>query len=131
MRLLCSQHSLSLLFSPLLLTPFFIISQTLPLPHARFDRKRREWLVEFGEKNRYVYFTSGFAVVSIPNSTASVRIKGGRDGLIIAADTVGEGHVTKYPSNEETVALLVPTLGGVVPKHSVLYEGGCRKEDEL
>ncbi|KAL8774438.1 MAG: hypothetical protein Q9194_004027 [Teloschistes cf. exilis] len=67
---------------------------------------------------QYVYFTSGLAVVSIPNSTASVRIKGGRDGLIIAADTVGEGHVTKYPSNEETVALLVPTLGGSVPKHS-------------
>ncbi|KAI4197341.1 MAG: hypothetical protein LQ350_005961 [Teloschistes chrysophthalmus] len=80
---------------------------------------------------RYVYFTSGLAVVSIPNSTASVRIKGGRDGLIIAADSTGAGHVTKYPSGQETVALLVPTLGGSLPGHSVLYEGGCRREDEL
>ncbi|KAL8633729.1 hypothetical protein Q9189_000465 [Teloschistes chrysophthalmus] len=80
---------------------------------------------------QYVYFTSGLAVVSIPNSTASVRIKGGRDGLIIAADSTGAGHVTKYPSGQETVALLVPTLGGSLPGHSVLYEGGCRREDEL
>ncbi|MCJ1371598.1 hypothetical protein MMC20_002817 [Loxospora ochrophaea] len=81
---------------------------------------------------QYVAFISGLAHVTLPNSTESATIKGGRDGLILAADTADvsrDGHSTIYPSNQETHALQIPTEGGVVPPHTVLYQGPCRGGD--
>ncbi|CAL8581567.1 hypothetical protein XPA_010209 [Xanthoria parietina] len=81
---------------------------------------------------QYVAFLSGTAVVSVPGSRQAATIKGGRDGLIIAADTADvskQGHGTKYPSGEQTIAIQIPTEDGKVPAHTVLYAGPCRKED--
>ena len=35
------------------------------------------------------------------------------------------GHVTIYPSDQETVAIAVPFEGGEVPGYEVLKEGDC------
>ena len=52
--------------------------------------------------------------------------------MIFAQDTADIsdlGHATNYPGNVTTVALQLPTRDGLVPEHTVLYEGGCRQED--
>ena len=79
---------------------------------------------------RYVFFFAGLAHVTLPNSTHEAWILGGKNGLIVAADTAAVstlGHVTTYPSQEETMALQIPTAGGIVPPHTVLHEGACRR----
>ncbi|KAL8728278.1 MAG: hypothetical protein Q9166_005519 [cf. Caloplaca sp. 2 TL-2023] len=81
---------------------------------------------------RYVAFLSGEAVVSVPGSGESAMIKGGKDGLIIAADTADvskKGHDTRYPTAEQTNAIQIPTADGKVPAHTVLYSGPCKKID--
>ncbi|KAI4270963.1 MAG: hypothetical protein L6R38_006966 [Xanthoria sp. 2 TBL-2021] len=83
---------------------------------------------------QYVAFLSGTAVVSVPDSRRSVTIKGGRDGLIIAVDTADVsklGYNTKYPSEEQTIGIQIPTADGKVPAHTVLYLGPCKKEYSL
>ena len=45
--------------------------------------------------------------------------------MMIAADIVGEGHYTAYPSDKETHALQIPLKDGEMPKRSVLYKGVC------
>ncbi|KAL8653368.1 MAG: hypothetical protein Q9210_002145 [Variospora velana] len=75
---------------------------------------------------QYVAFLTGEAVITIPETGQSVTIKGGRDGLIIAADTKDVsrvGHETRYPNGEETVAISMPFADGKVPEHVVLEEG--------
>ncbi len=75
---------------------------------------------------------AGEAVVSLPNSTQTATIQGGRYGLILAADTANAsklGHITKYPSMKETVAIQIPTANNEIPSHSVLHEGACRHEE--
>ncbi|MCJ1227600.1 hypothetical protein MMC12_004256 [Toensbergia leucococca] len=82
---------------------------------------------------QYVSFLSGLAHVTLPTSTESVWVAGGKYGLIIAADTAGVskgGHITTYPSSQETVALSIPTLDGRIPDHEVLHEGACRYEEQ-
>ncbi|KAL8786474.1 MAG: hypothetical protein Q9213_002790 [Squamulea squamosa] len=81
---------------------------------------------------QYVAFLSGKAVVSVPDSGQSATIQGGKDGLIIAADTANvstKGHDTKYPSEEQTIAIQIPTADGKTPAHTVLYAGPCRRKD--
>ena len=80
--------------------------------------------------DRFVAFTSGEAVVSIPGSASKAHIKGGRDGLIFAADTANVstmGHLTQYLSGQETTALQIPTAGGGIPAHTVVHQGPCKK----
>ena len=74
---------------------------------------------------RWVVFTSGLAVVTLPNNTGAAYITGGSNGVIIAVDTAGTGHYTSYPSNSETIALFAPFEGGVYPAHTVFAEGPC------
>ncbi|KAL8936028.1 MAG: hypothetical protein Q9216_005142 [Gyalolechia sp. 2 TL-2023] len=72
---------------------------------------------------QYVAFLAGEAVVSIPETGESVTVKGGKNGLIIAADTVDvshKGHETKYPSGEQTVAIAIPIRNGKIPEHHVI-----------
>lgn len=55
-------------------------------------------------------------------------IHGGKNGLIIAADTADvsdDGHITVYLSREQTVGLQIPFRDGVVPPHRVIHEGAC------
>lgn len=59
-------------------------------------------------------------------------IKGGKYGLIFAADTASVsklGHITRYPSGEQTLALMFPALGGKIPVHRVLHAGQCTDEE--
>lgn len=81
---------------------------------------------------RYVAFLSGLAHITIPNSTQEAWIPGGRNGLIIAADTAAvskEGHYTEYPSKKESIVLTIPTAGGKVPEHRVLHDGPCQRSE--
>ncbi|PSN68295.1 hypothetical protein BS50DRAFT_523469 [Corynespora cassiicola Philippines] len=73
-----------------------------------------------------VHFLSGAAHLTLPhNDTIDAWILGGVGGLLFAADTTGDGHITRYPSNQETVAIVAPFEGGVVPGHTVLNDGPC------
>lgn len=93
--------------------------------------------------NRWVIFLTGLAHITLPNTTTTSKteawITGGKYGSILALDTPDVstwGHITKYPSDQETVGLQIPLReeegegGGVVlPGHVVLYEGGCVGEE--
>lgn len=68
---------------------------------------------------------SGLAHVTLPEGDDELWIMEGVNGLMIAADTVGVGHVTEYPSDKPTVALQIPFEDGRVPEHRVLYRGVC------
>ncbi|KAL9582109.1 MAG: hypothetical protein Q9212_003490 [Teloschistes hypoglaucus] len=61
---------------------------------------------------QYVAFTAGKAVISFPNSTAGATIRGGRNGLILAADVKS-----------------IPVADNKVPKHTVLYGGPCKRRE--
>ncbi|EMC96565.1 hypothetical protein BAUCODRAFT_54508, partial [Baudoinia panamericana UAMH 10762] len=79
-----------------------------------------------------VAFVSGLAHITLPvavhgnSSLDEAWVLGGPDGLIVAADTLGAGHITTYPSNEPTVALQAP-FGSAsdIPAHSVVHSGPC------
>ena len=75
--------------------------------------------------HRWVVFTTGLAVVTLPNNTGTAYVPGGENGIIIAVDTASTGHNTSYPSNSETVALQIPFEGGAYPAHSVVMDGPC------
>ncbi|KAL6712881.1 hypothetical protein ACLMJK_009593 [Lecanora helva] len=77
---------------------------------------------------QYVAFLSGKAVISLPNSTQTATVPGGRNGLILAIDIKNVstlGHITVYPSNQTTVVLQIPTANNTIPAHSVLHNGPC------
>ncbi|KAI5927750.1 hypothetical protein F4810DRAFT_279701 [Camillea tinctor] len=77
---------------------------------------------------QYVWFVSGLIHLSLPNATAEAWVHGGKYGLIYADDTAdisAWGHITRYPGNDETVALAIPVKDGVNPKHTVLHDGPC------
>ncbi|TFK47212.1 hypothetical protein OE88DRAFT_827783 [Heliocybe sulcata] len=83
---------------------------------------------------QYVVFLSGLAHITLPNSTAEAWVVGGENGMIIAADTAAVstyGHITTYPSTMQTVALQIPTEGGIVPNHTVLHSGPCTTAEQL
>lgn len=68
---------------------------------------------------------SGLAHVTLPESDDELYIVEGVNGLIVAADTRGEGHFTEYPSDKPSIALQMPFKDGKVPKHHVLNKGVC------
>jgi hypothetical protein len=73
-----------------------------------------------------VHFLSGLAHLTLPNDdSVDLWIVGGKSGLLFAVDTTGTGHVTRYPSDQETVAITAPFTGGSIPEHEVLAEGPC------
>jgi hypothetical protein len=80
-----------------------------------------------------VVFLSGLANVSLVEANEFVMVKGGKNGVIIAVDTMGTGHITRYTGNKETIILQLPFEGGKVPEHVVVHGGACRhgsvKED--
>lgn len=77
-----------------------------------------------------VHFVSGLAHITLPSSlpdgtTQELWVIGGAGGLLFAADTTGSGHVTRYPSDRETVGIVAPFEGGRVPEYEVVREGAC------
>jgi hypothetical protein len=74
---------------------------------------------------------SGLAHVTLPDGSDEVWIVEGVNGLVVAADTVGEGHHTAYPSDKETIALQVPFADGKAPDHKVLKQGACHSVSQV
>jgi len=73
-----------------------------------------------------VHFLSGVAHVTAPqDDSISLWLVGGKSGLLFAVDTAGAGHITRYPSDQDTVAITAPFAGGKVPDHEVLSDGPC------
>ncbi|KAF2145856.1 uncharacterized protein K452DRAFT_265228 [Aplosporella prunicola CBS 121167] len=73
----------------------------------------------------FVSFASGLAHLSLPHGADEAWILGGENGLIVAVDTTGSGHRTRFPSDETTISLFLPFLDARVPPHEVLSEGPC------
>ncbi|CAD0114631.1 unnamed protein product [Aureobasidium uvarum] len=72
-----------------------------------------------------VVYTSGLAHISLPSSKDEEWFIGGNQGLLVAADTTGEGHITEYPSEQYTSVLTIPFPDGMVPAHEKLSSGAC------
>lgn len=68
---------------------------------------------------------SGSAHLTLPVGEDELWIRDGINGLIIAVDTVGDGHYTEYPSDKPSVALQIPFQDGVAPDHRVVNHGPC------
>lgn len=104
----------------------------LPLPGPSHSHPLSEVLYSWSLISRFarwVVFTSGLAIVSLPNSTETATIHGGRNGLILAVDTKNVsalGHRTTYPSTKETIGIQIPTRNNEIPAHSVLHAGPCK-----
>ena len=68
----------------------------------------------------------------VNESSDEAWITGGKYGLIFADDVgTSNGHLTTFPSNDETVLLTFATAGGAVPEHDVLHEGPCGWEETV
>lgn len=66
------------------------------------------------------------------SSSGEVWVTGGKYGLIFADDVgTSNGHLTTFPSGDETVLLTFATGMGAVPEHEVLHEGPCGWEELL
>jgi hypothetical protein len=73
-----------------------------------------------------VHFLSGISHVTLPqDASVDLWIVGGKAGLLFAVDTTGLGHITRYPSDQETVAITAPFAQDIIPEHTVLKEGPC------
>lgn len=44
---------------------------------------------------------------------------------MFATDITGKGHITTYPSDQDTVAITAPFEDGVIPEYEVINEGPC------
>lgn len=76
-----------------------------------------------------VHFLSGVAHLTLPqDESAELWIMGGKGGLLFAVDTLGSGHVTRYPSDQDTVAITAPFADGEVPEYEVVADGACLGE---
>lgn len=87
---------------------------------------------------QFVVFLSGMARIKLPSdgggNGTTFDVKGGRNGLIVAADTrdvSGLGHSTDYPGNEPTTVLQLPIAAGRFGfgRYSVLHQGACTEAE--
>ncbi|KAF2095215.1 hypothetical protein NA57DRAFT_59954 [Rhizodiscina lignyota] len=79
-----------------------------------------------------VMILSGLAQVTLPHGSETLwAIGGGTNGLFFAVDSVGTGHNTTYPSDEESNLIQIPFSGGMksIPPHKVLHEGPCDEKN--
>ncbi|KAH8646702.1 hypothetical protein BX600DRAFT_503595 [Xylariales sp. PMI_506] len=79
--------------------------------------------------NQWVIFLQGLVYITLPEDpSTSAYTAGGEFGILFAADTASvsaKGHRTQYLGLTESVALQIPTSGGVIPEHFVLHDGPC------
>lgn len=69
---------------------------------------------------------SGVAHITLPEcEDDGVWVIGGANGLIVAVDTTGSGHITTYPSDRETIALAIPFANATAPGYEVVNKGQC------
>lgn len=76
--------------------------------------------------DRFVLFTSGTINVTLPHSSDYAVVRHDRNAIVVAVDTIGTGHISKYPSDSITITYQLPFKGGIPPSHAVLYEGPCK-----
>lgn len=63
---------------------------------------------------------------STNSSMEEAYILGGANGMLIAVDTIGSGHITTYPTDESTVGLQIHFADAEdIPAHCVVSEGPC------
>ncbi|KAF2169364.1 hypothetical protein M409DRAFT_20587 [Zasmidium cellare ATCC 36951] len=67
---------------------------------------------------------SGLAHVTVPASGLE-ELWIGEGDVMIAADTIGKGHITDYPLDKESHALQIPFKDGTLPAHRVIKAGIC------
>ncbi|THX44218.1 hypothetical protein D6D10_00545 [Aureobasidium pullulans] len=72
-----------------------------------------------------VVYTSGLAHISLPSSKDEAWFIGGNQGILIATDMTGGGHITEYPSEQYTSVITVPFPDGLVPAHEKVSSGAC------
>lgn len=73
-----------------------------------------------------MHFLSGVAHLILPQDESNdLWLVGGKGGLLFAADTTGTGHITRYPSDQETIAITAPFAEGKIPEHTVIADGPC------
>lgn len=73
-----------------------------------------------------VVYLSGSINITVPTKPEQQSlILGGGHGLFFAMDTQGEGHYATYPSDEQTVGLMIPLKDGKAPEHVVLDDKAC------
>ena len=61
--------------------------------------------------------------------TSQLGGQGDAEGLIFAADTAGDGYITRYTSDKPTVGLQIPVAGNQAPPRMVSHEGGCTHKE--
>jgi len=83
---------------------------------------------------RLIHFISGIAHFALPDPSKPLSsgaigeefyVTGGVSGIVIAADTVGTGHYTFFPSSETTLALALPFVGGKPPNYRIVKNSAC------
>ena len=80
---------------------------------------------------RFVILSSGLAHITLPHGDDEAYVLGGENGLIVAVDTTGTGHRTRYPTDQATVTFALPFLGGEPPAYRVRSEGACHGDTQL
>ncbi|PHH89951.1 hypothetical protein CDD83_4867 [Cordyceps sp. RAO-2017] len=81
---------------------------------------------------QFVFFASGLAHVTLPHSKDEAWVRGGKNGLIIAADTAdvsSHGHRTEYPGGDNTVTLQIPIKNPDEFKRLRLHSGPCTEAE--
>lgn len=63
--------------------------------------------------------------------TDEIWIMEGVNDVVVAADDVGFGHYTDYPSDKERAALQLPFKDGKLPPHDVLHRGACKAPSQV
>ncbi|KAI9800183.1 MAG: hypothetical protein M1826_005361 [Phylliscum demangeonii] len=84
---------------------------------------------EHRDRVEYVAVLTGLLHISIPNTTQELWLGPGQTKLMLATDTslVSDlGHESTFPTSQQTTAVQIQPVGGVVPDHVVLYDGPCR-----
>ena len=77
-------------------------------------------------------FVAGAAKITIPDSIQEAHVHASKNGLVFAGDTAAlsaRGRFTIF--TKETFLMQVPTAGGIVPPHTVLYTGPCRGDEPM
>ncbi|RDA86139.1 hypothetical protein CP532_3053 [Ophiocordyceps camponoti-leonardi (nom. inval.)] len=81
---------------------------------------------------QFVFFATGSARITLPNGTQETTVRGGKNGLIIAADTADVstlGHRTQYLSGDKTVSMQIPIKNPKNFKHTVVHNGACTEAE--
>lgn len=71
---------------------------------------------------------SGRSHVVTPHANGSQEVwidVAGPNQMVLALDSLGKGHLTYYPSDQETVALQIPLANVDDLQVDVLHDGGC------